>query len=96
MTIHRTTQEVPEVCTVERLIALLSDMDLATPVFIATGEREDGGLDVATVSSVTQLREPLQGSETCLIVPSGALGRWFEELQEIEAAVDGAGNGEPT
>lgn len=90
MTVHKSTLEAPELCTVERLVALLSDMDLQAPVWIAMGIREeDGGLDVATISAVTQVKEPLEGVEVCLLVPSGALGKWFEELSAAEAATQG-------
>lgn len=88
MTTHKSTLTVPVVCTVETLRQLLFGYQGDSPVMIAMGQSPEGGLDVAQVHCVSQIKEPLEGSEVCLIVPSGAIGKWFEELTEIEAAIE--------
>lgn len=89
MTIHKSTLTNPVACTAGRLIEVLQDMDPGSVVMIAMGQNEEAGLDVAQVHSVTSVKEPLEGVETCLIVPAGAIGAWFEALTEVEAGAEG-------
>jgi hypothetical protein len=43
-----------------------------TPVFVALGKAR-GQLNVASVSQVVEMKEPLEGAEVLLIVPMGVL-----------------------
>lgn len=91
MTTHKTILTAPTVCTVGQLREMFAELDDDAPVNIAIGQNEEGGLDVAPIHSVTTLREPLQGGELLLIVPSGAMGKWFEEVSAAQAAIADAG-----
>jgi hypothetical protein len=77
MPIHGSTLRHPGACTVERLIEVLRDFKPEAPVYVALAHREES-IDVGPVSSVTEIRDPIQGGEVVLIVPEGSVGAEYK------------------